>query len=100
MDKYHDINDSDTSGTGVVRFEKLNYSGADTLIIVDGLSYPFRYKSSTFEELTSLPSSIEGANHVINFQNHLFVSNGSEIFSPHRLMKQTLPQRLVQGHLS
>ena len=70
----------DTSGTGVVRFEKLNYSGADTLIIVDGLSYPFRYKSSTFEELTSLPSSIEGANHVINFQNHLFVAKGSEVF--------------------
>lgn len=65
----------DASGSGICRFEKLNFTGANTLIIVDGLSYPFRYKSSTFEELTSLPSDTQGSSHVISFQNHLFLAN-------------------------
>ena len=62
----------DASGSGICRFEKLNFTGANTLIIVDGLSYPFRYKSSTFEELTSLPSDTQGSSHVISFQTISF----------------------------
>lgn len=69
----------DISGTGIVRFEKLNYTGANTLIIVDGLGYPYRYKSTVFEELTSLPADTQGSSFAINFQNHLFLANESSI---------------------
>ena len=76
----------DLSGTGIVRFEKLNYSGANTLLIVDGLGYPYRYKSSVFEELsntnsntTGMPAEAQGASHIINFQNHVFLGNGSTV---------------------
>lgn len=76
----------DISGTGIVRFEKLNYSGANTLLIVDGLGYPYRYKSSVFEELsasnantTEMPDEAQGASHIINFQNHVFLGNESTV---------------------
>lgn len=69
----------DTSGTGIVRFEKLNFTGVATLVLVDGISYPFRLKSSRFVELNNtdfdMPTDAEGASHVIAFQNHLFLAN-------------------------
>lgn len=70
--------------TSIVRFEKFNYDGNNTMIIVDGTNYPWRLKSSVFEELdptsfTSMSTDAQGASHVINFKNHLMLGVGNNL---------------------
>ena len=70
--------------TSLVRFEKFNYDGNNTMIIVDGTNYPWRLKAGVFEELeptsfTSMSTDAQGASHAINFKNHLMLGVGNNL---------------------
>lgn len=68
-----------SDSTSKVRFEKFSYDGTDTMIVVDNFNKPFRLKDDTFEEMTGLPADSEGASHLRNFKNHLFIGNGKTL---------------------
>ena len=68
-----------TDITGLVRFEKFDYDGTPTMILVDSVNKPFRLKGGVFEELTGLPTDTEEASHARSFKDHLFIASGKNV---------------------
>jgi hypothetical protein len=66
-------------GTGRIRFLKYDFDGTEKLMVVDGTGKPFRFDGTTFSQLSSLPSDTSGASHVVNFKNHVFLGNGTNL---------------------
>ena len=62
-----------------MRFERYNFTGTPTLVGVDGANRPFRYFNSTYSTITSAPSDVIGATHVVQFKNHLFFAKGTNL---------------------
>ena len=60
------------AGSGFVRFAKHKFAGTDVLIITDGQGKPFKWDGSTFAQITTATSDVNGADFVTNHKNHLF----------------------------
>ena len=80
---YTDLSTSLTLGasTSRVRFVRYNFTGSDKLYIVDGIGYPLILNGLTASDLSQLssPSDIEGASHVTQFKDHIFLSKGENL---------------------
>lgn len=68
------------SGSTKVRFHKYNFGGGEKVMIVDGSSYPFIYDGTTLTQLTSLPSAMQGADHVTTYKRLMVISNENSLF--------------------
>jgi len=66
-------------GTGKVRFALFNFDGTEKLIVVDGTSKPFLFDGSTFSQITSATSDVQGSDIVVEFANHIFFANGTSL---------------------
>lgn len=64
-------------GTGKVRFATHNFESTKTLIVIDGVSKPFKFDGSDFEEITTATSDQEGATHVVEHKSHIFFAKGN-----------------------
>jgi len=62
-----------------MRFERYNFTGTPTIVGVDGANRPFKYSGSNFSVITSAPSDVLGATHVVQFKNHLFFAKGTSL---------------------
>jgi len=85
-DAWVDLSTSITlaNNTSRVRFAKYNFNGTDKLAIVDGVGYPLILSGITASDLSKLSASngntdLEGATHVVEFKEHLFFANGSDV---------------------
>jgi hypothetical protein len=85
-DAWVDLSTSITLGNNAsrVRFAKYNFDGIDKMIITDGIGYPLILAGITAGDLSQLSSSngstdIEGATHVVEFKDHIFLANGSDL---------------------
>jgi len=61
------------------RFARYNYTGTNKVCGVDGVNKPFNYDGTTFTVLNAAPSDLAGANHVVEFKNHLFFSKNNSL---------------------
>ena len=64
------------AGTGKVRFAVHSFSGSPILIVVDGVSKPFKLSGSTFSLITTATSDQQGATQVVAHRAHLFFAKG------------------------
>jgi|TARA_R100000149_G_scaffold27232_1_gene10505 hypothetical protein len=64
-----------------VRFVRYNFTGSDKLYIVDGIGYPLILNGVTASDLSQLssPSDIQGASHVAQFKDHIFLAKGTNL---------------------
>ena len=67
-----------SSGDNLV-FSRYNVSGSGKLIAADGINTPFTYDGSTFINLTTAPSDVIGADHVVEFKNHFFFAKDNTL---------------------
>lgn len=81
-----DLSTSITLGNNAsrVRFAKYNFDGTDKMMITDGIGYPLILAGITASDLSQLSSSngstdIEGATHVVEFKEHMFLAKGSNL---------------------
>lgn len=70
---------ADRSGTGKLRYTRFDYTGTPSIAIVDGSNRPAVYDGSTFRTLDTCPAEVIGADHVVEFKNHLFFANGNDL---------------------
>lgn len=70
---------SDRASGSKMRFARYNFTGASTIVGVDGANYPFKYDGTTFTVLSEGPSDILGASHVADFKNHIFFGKGNSL---------------------
>ena len=61
-------------GSAKVRALLFNFNGTDKMMLVDGVGKPYTFDGTTFKQLTSAPSDTAGANHAVNFKNHIFLA--------------------------
>ena len=80
---YVDLSTSLTLGTNSsrVRFARYNFDGTDKLYIVDGIGYPLILAGVAASDLSQLssPSDIQGATHVTEFKDHIFLAKGENL---------------------
>jgi hypothetical protein len=65
------------AGGGKMRFERYNFTGTSSIVCVDGANLPFKYSNSIFTTLSSAPSDVLGATHVVEFKNQLFFAKNN-----------------------
>ena len=70
---------TDRSGTNKLRYTRFDYTGTPSIAIVDGSNRPAVYNGSTFTTLANCPAEVIGADHVVEFKNHLFFANGNDL---------------------
>lgn len=70
---------TDRSGTNKLRYTRFDYTGTPSIAIVDGSNRPAVYDGSTFTTLANCPAEVIGADHVVEFKNHLFFANGNDL---------------------
>lgn len=61
------------------RFTRYNFTGSSHITVVDGVNKPFKYDGTTFTTLTSAPSDVIGASHVVDFKNHIFFAKDNTL---------------------
>lgn len=84
---YINVNDAWVSlGTasglgGKVRGVDFNFNGTHKIFFVDGVNSPavFEDTTDTLSFLSGLPTDVVGAEHVVNFKNHIFVAKGPNL---------------------
>jgi hypothetical protein len=70
---------ADRTGGLKSRFEKYRIGTVEKIVSVDGTNFPFIYDNTTYTELNSAPSDVEGAEHVVFFKNQLFYAKGDKL---------------------
>jgi hypothetical protein len=70
---------ADRTGGLKSRFEKYRIGTVEKIVSVDGTNFPFIYDNTTYTELNSAPSDVEGAEHVVFFKNQLFFAKGDKL---------------------
>lgn len=70
---------ADRTGGLKNRFEKYRIGTTEKIVGVDGTNFPFIYDNTTYTELNSAPSDVEGAEHVAFFKNQLFYAKGDKL---------------------
>jgi hypothetical protein len=70
---------ADRTGGLKNRFEKYRIGTIEKIVGVDGTNFPFIYDGTTYTELNSAPSDVEGAEHVAWFKNQLFYAKGDKL---------------------
>lgn len=58
------------------RFAKYRIGNTTSIMGVDGVNVPFKYDGSTYTALTSAPTDVIGAEHVVTFKNQVFFAKG------------------------
>jgi hypothetical protein len=58
------------------RFTKYRIGTSEKIAGVDSTNYPFVYNSTTFTALTSAPSDVLAAEHIVFFKNQMFYGKG------------------------
>ena len=61
------------------RFEKYRIGTAEKFAEVDGTNFPALYDGTTYKVLSSAPTDVEGAQHVVFFKNQLFFAKGDKL---------------------
>ena len=67
---------SEWAGGTKTRFARYNFSGTEKLILVNGSNTPATFDGTDYLPIQDLPSDIDGAEHVVEFNNHLFFAKG------------------------
>lgn len=67
------------AGSGKVRFAKHHFGSVAVLIITDGQGKPFKWDGSTFAQITSATTEVNGADFVANHKNHLFFAEDTTV---------------------
>jgi hypothetical protein len=65
------------SGTGKVRFAVHNFGNTKTLLIIDGVTKPFKFDGTELAQITTATSDQEGATHVVEHKSHIFFSKNN-----------------------
>jgi hypothetical protein len=60
-------------------WERYNFSGTDVLVGADGANLPIKYDGTTFSQLTSVPTEVAAADHIIEFKRHIFLAQGNTL---------------------
>lgn len=68
-----------TAGTGLVRFESLNFDGNNEVLVADQDDKPFRFKNGVFDQITNAPADAIGTSHIRAFKNHVFLASGNNL---------------------
>ena len=55
-----------------MRFERFNFAGTETVVMVNGVDYPAFYDGTNFTWMLNATSDVIGASYVINHKNTLF----------------------------
>ena len=67
------------SGSGKVRFAKHHFGASKVLIIVDGNDKPYKFDGTTFAQITTATSDVDGAEHVVEHKDHLFFAKDTTL---------------------
>lgn len=65
------------SGTGRVRFARHDFGTGPVLLVIDGVSKPFKFDGTSFSQITTSTSDQEGANHIVEHRSHVFYAKGN-----------------------
>jgi hypothetical protein len=61
------------------RHTRHSFAGTATLVVVDGANKPFTYDGTTFTVLGDCPSDVIAAEHVVEFNKHIFFAKGTKL---------------------